>query len=180
MKDDVARKRRTIRGKPFLRIPKATLPHWHAALDAERNLQSDLKDARLDSIDREIIERDLAVATAHREWMMLDILQFGGWLHDERNNERTSRRGRPADPEIAFRDKRMAAHSLLLELEGNPTKAAVDGIVKLYRVPRSTVYAARKRWCPLLRKLGYHRVSLRQLRIQTLEWYCARLLFESE
>jgi hypothetical protein len=74
----------------------------------------------------------------------------------------------------------MAAHSLLLELEGNPTKAAVDGIVKLYRVPRSTVYAARKRWCPLLRKLGYHRVSLRQLRIQTLEWYCARLLFESE
>jgi hypothetical protein len=174
VKDDVPHKRPFVYRYRLRRIPKSKLPHRCAACEAELDLRTELAFAK--GIDREII---LAAATEHREWMMLDIFSFGGWLHDQRNNERTSRRGRPIDPEIAFRDKRIAAHSLLLELEGNPTKAAIDSIVKLYRVPRSTAFAARKRWCPLLRKLGYHRASKRrrQQRLKTLEQACADPLF---
>jgi hypothetical protein len=80
------------------------------------------------------------------------LLWFGGWLEDKA----PSRRGRPIDPEIRFRDKRIAAHSLLLELEGEPTEASVAGVMNLYGVPRSTVFAARKRWLPHFRATLCH------------------------
>ena len=159
MNDDVVRR---PAARPLnmssTKVPKGALPYWHAALEAEQNFQVGLEMAT--GIDRELIERDLAAATAHREWMMIDILTFGDWLHDE--PKPPSQRGRPVDPELVFRDKRIAAHSLLLELMGWPTKAAVAHVMQLYHVPRTTAFAARKRWIPLLQKLNYDRAPLQQ------------------
>ena len=94
--------------------------------------------------------------------MQLDMFYFGGWLG---GREKPSRQRRPADPRITWRDKRIAAHSLLLELEDRDSSAAqgkrpnfkdvIYTLKKLYRVNRSIIFSARKRWCPKLRKLGY-------------------------
>jgi len=70
-----------------------------AGSSAERECEEDLADAR-GIIEREIAEQALEAATAARERMMMDILEFGGWLHDE--CKQLSRRGRPPDPEVAI------------------------------------------------------------------------------
>ena len=147
---------RKVRGLPTLEtltpIPGHTLPHWQAVLKAERECEQDLEDARGD-IEREIAEQALKAATAARERMMMDILEFGGWLHDE--CKRLSRRGRPPDPEVEHKSKRIAAYILRLELKGFSAKAAVADAVARYGVKRSTAYAARRRWHPQLRQFGY-------------------------
>jgi hypothetical protein len=139
-------------------IPSHTLPHWHAALEAERECEEDLARARAleepyGIIERQIAEQALEVATAARERMMMDILEFGGWLHDE--CKQLSRRGRPPDPEVKHKSKRIAAYMLRLELKGLSAKAAVADAVARYGVKRSTAYAVRSRWHPQLRQFGY-------------------------
>ena len=103
--------------------------------------------------------------------MMLDIVYFGGWLGDP---ERPLRQRRPADPLITFRDKRIAAHSMLLEQEELDRCAAqgthlnlkkvLGSLNDLYSVKRSTIFYARKRWCPKLRSLGYGQTSTEKRR----------------
>jgi len=133
-------------------IPGHTLPHWHAALEAEGQCEESLADAH-SIIERQIAEQALEAATAARERMMMDILEFGGWLHDE--CKQLSRRGRPPDPEVEYKSKRIAADILLLELEGLSPKAAVADAAGRYGVKRSTAYAARKKWHPQLRQFCY-------------------------
>jgi hypothetical protein len=150
---DLQRKvRRLATSTTLTPIPSHTLPHWRAALEAERECEEDLADAR-GIIEREIAEQSLEAATAAREWMMLDILEFGGWLHDER--KQLSRRGRPPDPKVEHKSKRIAAYILLLELKVWSPKAAVADAISRYGVKRSTAYAARKKWHPQLRQFGY-------------------------
>ena len=150
---DLQRKvRRLATSTTLTPIPSHTLPHWHAALEAERECEEDLADAR-GIIEREIAEQALEAATAARERMMMDILEFGGWLHDE--CKQLSRRGRPPDPEVEHKSKRIAAYILRLELKGFSAKAAVADAVARYGVKRSTAYAARRRWHPQLRQFGY-------------------------
>jgi len=84
---------------------------------------------------------------------MMDILEFGGWLRD--GCKQPSRRGRPSDPEVEHKSKRIAAYILRLELKGLSPKAAVADAVARYGVKRSTAYAARRRWHPQLRQSGY-------------------------
>lgn len=136
---------------PGIPIPDHTLPHWQAALEAERECEEDRAQAWGD-IEREIADRALEAARAARERMMMDILEFGGWLHDER--KQLSRRGRPPDPKVEHKSKRIAAYILLLELKGLSPKAAIADAGR-YGVKRSTAYAARKRWHPQLRQFGY-------------------------
>jgi hypothetical protein len=148
---------RKVRRLPTSRTPRPipghTLPHWHAALEAERQCEEDLADAH-GIIEREIAEQALEAATDARERMMMDILEFGGWLHDEECKQ-PSRRGRPPDPEVEHKSKRIAAYILRLELKGLSPKAAVADAVDRYGVKRSTAYAARRRWHPQLRQFGY-------------------------
>jgi hypothetical protein len=141
--------RTTIPSDP---IPDHALPHYRAALEAERECQEDLENAN-GNIEREIAEEALKAATAARERMWLDIHEFGGWLHDER--KQLSRRGRPPDPEVEYKSKRIAADILLLEQEGLSPKAAVADAANRHGVSRSTAYDARKRWHPQLRQFGY-------------------------
>ena len=63
--------------------------------------------------------------------------------------------GRPPDPKVEHKSKRIAAYILLLELKGRSPKAPVADAVSRYGVKRSTAYAARKRWHPQLRQFGY-------------------------
>src|SRR5262249_28895548 len=102
---DLQRKVRCI-ARTTIPIPDHSLPHWQAALEAERNCEYDLEHAHGD-IEREIAEEEALKATAARERMWLDIHEFGGWLHDER--KQLSRRGRPPDPEVEYKSKRSAA-----------------------------------------------------------------------
>lgn len=148
---DLQRKVRCI-ARTTIPIPDHSLPHWQAALEAERNCEYDLEHAHGD-IEREIAEEEALKATAARERMWLDIHEFGGWLHDER--KQLSRRGRPPDPEVEYKSKRIAADILLLELEGLSPKAAVADAADRHGVSRSTAYDARKRWHPQLRQFGY-------------------------
>jgi hypothetical protein len=156
---DLMRKvRRLPTSGPPRPIPAHTLPHWHAALETERECEEDLARARAleepyGIVEREIAEQALEAATAARERMMMDILEFGGWLHDE--CRQLSRRGRPPDPEVEHKSKRIAAYILRLELKGFSAKAAVADAVARYGVKRSTAYAARRRWHPQLRQFGY-------------------------
>ena len=55
------------------------------------------------------------------------------------------RRGRRRAPEIDIRDYKIALYSLLLELDGEPTEAAVKATEQLFSVNRSTVFRARDR-----------------------------------
>jgi hypothetical protein len=55
------------------------------------------------------------------------------------------RRGRRRAPEIDIRDLEIALYSRLLELDGEPTEAAVKATEQLFSVSRSTVFAARHR-----------------------------------
>jgi hypothetical protein len=133
------------------------LPHWQEALQIERERQEDFDNA-LGEVDREIALAELKAATARREWTEMDLFYFGGWLGEPK---KASRRRRPADPEIAFRDKRIAAHSLLLEQAYGSKRnlsTIVDDITSQYRVGRSSVFNARQRWCPQLRKLGFDKI----------------------
>ena len=156
---DLMRKvRRLPTSRPPRPIPAHTLPHWHAALETERECEEDLARARAleepyGIVEREIADQALEAATAARERMMMDILEFGGWLHDE--CKQLSRRGRPPDPEVEHKSKRIAAYILRLELKGFSAKAAVADAVARYGVKRSTAYAARRRWHPQLRQFGY-------------------------
>jgi hypothetical protein len=150
--------RRLPTSRTLTPIPSHTLPHWQAALEAERQCEEDLARARAleepyGIVEREIAEQALEAATAARERMMMDIFEFGGWLHDE--CKQLSRRGRPPDPEVEHKSKRIAAYILLLELKGLSPKAAVADAAGRYGVKRSTAYAARKKWHPQLRQFGY-------------------------
>ena len=64
-------------------------------------------------------------------------------LNGERR--RPLRRGRRRAPEIDIRDYKIALYSLLLELDGEPTEAAVKATEQLFSVNRSTVFRARDR-----------------------------------
>lgn len=83
------------------------------------------------------------------------------------------RSGRSVDPVVEFRNKRIAAHSFLVELEGMPTEAAVSAMIKLYGMSRSTVFAAREQWRQL-RKEYAEQLSPEQRRreIESLERAC--------
>jgi hypothetical protein len=115
------------------------------------------------------IEPELARVEAELDYIHFDLVYFGRWLQD--GQKQRSRRGRSADPKIVWRDKRIAAHSLLLKAEGVRGKTALASIMELYRVSRSTALEARKYWSPQLKKLGYDGVPPRerQLRLETLE-----------
>jgi hypothetical protein len=121
------------------------------------------------SIEQELILRDLEEATAKREWMSIDGLYFRGFLHNDKCKG-ISRRGRPPDPEVEFKSKRIAAYTMLLQLEDELVKAAVDDSMKIYGVKRSTVFAARKQWCPQLRKLGFGQIGSAERR-EKIEWF---------
>jgi hypothetical protein len=174
MKDDVARGR--FHFKPGLTPDQ--LVHYEE-LQAQHE---DLRDQHIGASEFEracVIEPELKRIEAELGWIQLDLLYFGGWLQD---NQQPSRRGRPVDPKITWRDKRIAAHSLLLELEKIPSKIAIASITELYHVPRSTVFTARQRWCSRLREFGYHKASLRKRRSwrKTLEWNCQNWRFQSK
>jgi hypothetical protein len=170
-------------------IPEDTLPYWRAALEAEEECQQDFEEA-LGEIDREVALARLKAATEKRDLMQMDILYFSGWLGDPK---RPLRQRRPADPMTTWRDKRIAAHSLLLDSEERDSvaqenrrpnlKKAVGLLEELYRVRRSTIFSARKRWCPKLRSLGYDQIPAdkRRRRLETLEWVASDpLLRESD
>ena len=61
-------------------------------------------------------------------------------LNGERR--RPLRRGRRRAPEIDIRDYKIALYSLLLELDGEPTEAAVKASEQFFSVSRSTVFTA--------------------------------------
>jgi hypothetical protein len=117
---------------------------------------------------------------AEREWITLDLLYLGGWLHDDR--ARTSPRGAPRQPETEFWNKRIAAYVTLLECEGWRTEPAIAKARQIFRVTRSAAFAARKRWAAQLASLGYDRASpeLRQRRIKVIESLCADPLIQSK
>src|SRR5208337_3079589 len=148
-------------------IPKD--PRWIEAVQAERECQLHLEDTRSGTIDHELALRDLQAAIAKREWMAIDFLFFGSFLHDDKHKG-PSRRGRPPDPEVEFKSKRIAAYTMLLELEGMLTKAAVIDGTQVYGVKRSTVFAARKQWCPQLRKLGFGQIASTKRR-RKIKWF---------
>jgi hypothetical protein len=87
--------------------------------------------------------------------------------------EERPRRGRPVDPNTAFRNQRIAAHSFLLELEG-PTEAAVAAIMDLYQVTRSTVFTARRQWRQLQHYADQVPPEQRRHEIESLERICPR------
>ena len=58
-------------------------------------------------------------------------------------------RGRRRAPENDIRDFKIALYSLLLELDGEPTEAAVKATEQLFSVNRSTVFHARHRRLPV-------------------------------
>jgi hypothetical protein len=60
-------------------------------------------------------------------------------------------RGRQPNWDIENLAKCLALYTHLYELEGAPTESAVAAAAALYRVSRSTVFAARKRWLPYCR-----------------------------
>jgi hypothetical protein len=175
MKDDIAREQFY---KPGLTPDQ--LAHY-------KELQAqceDLRDQQIGAseIEREYwIEPELKQIEAELDWIHIDLVYFGGWLQDK-GKKQPSRRGRPLDPEIIWRDKRIAAHSLLLEAKGIPSKIAIASIVELYRVARSTVFAARKRWCPLLREFGYDQKSPQERRwwIEIFASRCSDPRFQSK
>ena len=103
------------------------------------------------------------------DWKLLDKLYFGGFLQNDKCRG-MSRRGRPSDPEVAFRNKRIAAFTMLLELEVGSTEAAVADAMQVYGVMRSTVFAARKQWGPQLHKLGFDRISPAERR-RKIKWF---------
>jgi hypothetical protein len=127
------------------------LAHWREAVETEDDLIDDLIYEH-GEIDRQIKWAELKDAAARRKCIGRDIRYFGGWLQEPK---KTSRERRPADPEVAFRDKRLAAHMLLLELESTKIESVVETLKTLYGVKRSTIFSARKRWCPQLHKFGY-------------------------
>jgi hypothetical protein len=152
--------------------PAESIPLFQEAVRAVEECQENLDQTPPGTIDHEIASAELEAATARHEWMMLDLLYFGDWLGEPKNESKKSRIGRPPDPEIAFRDKRIAAHSLLLEQEERARarangkrpnfKKVIGSIASLYRVNRSTIFSARKRWYPPLRKLGYDQCPARE------------------
>jgi hypothetical protein len=173
----------------FRKFPKD--PRWVEAVRAEEELLQDFEaaggdvEAYLDSyeaakagyeakatdgsIEQELILQDLKEATATREWMLIDWLYFGGFLHNDKCKG-ISRRGRPSDPEVEFKSKRIAAFTMLLQSEGMLVKAAVIDAMKVHGVKRSTVFAARKQWCPQLRKLGFDQIGSAERR-RKIEWF---------
>jgi hypothetical protein len=178
VKDDVARRQSYGTFKPGLTPDQRA--HYRALETEYENLQ-DLHEW-VGETDREYwIEPELKRIEAELDWIHLDLLYFGGWLQDK-GKKQLSRRGRPLDPEIIWRDKRIAAHSLLLEAEGIPSKIAIASIMELYRVARSTVFAVRKRWWPLLREFGYDQKSPQKRRwwIETFASYCQDPRFQSK
>jgi hypothetical protein len=103
------------------------------------------------------------------DWKLLDKLYFGGFLHNDKCKG-MSQRGRPSDPEVAFRNKRIAAFTMLLELEFRSIEAAVADAMQVYGVMRSTVFAARTQWSPQLHKLGFDRISPAERR-RKIQWF---------
>lgn len=108
----------------------------------------------LDDGEQEWTRAELERLEAERGWILNDLMMFGAWLQEP---PRASRRGRPRDPEIVARGKVIAAYSLLLENQMR-TKPAVDATMTLFRVSRSTIFLARKRWGPRLKRLGFDRL----------------------
>jgi hypothetical protein len=174
---------RSLRTKPLFTVATIKFdPLTGAQRERFEELQAeceDLQGERIGASEWELcrIDPELERVEAELFWINTDVLWFGGWLEDKA----PSRRGRPIDPEIRFRDKRIAAHSLLLELEGEPTEAAVAAVMKLYRVPRSTVFAARKKWLPHLRAtLCRFSSQERKSRMWMFEWGLRNLLLQSK
>jgi len=178
VKDDVARQVKLGPFKPGLTPDQRA--HYGALEDDYEYFRERRKGAS--ETEREYsIEPELKRIEAELDWIHADLFYFGGWLQDKEKKQ-SSRRGRPPDPEIIWRDKRIAAHSLLLEAEGFPSKIAIASIMELYRVARSTVFAARKRWCPLLREFGYDQKSPQKRRwwIETFASFCSDPRFQSK
>ena len=178
MKDDVIRKQSYGTFKPGLTPDQRA--HYRALETEYENLQEEHRQAG--EIEREYwIEPELKRIEAELDWVHLDLLYFGLLLQDK-GKKQPSCRGRPLDPEIIWRDKRIAAHSLLLEAERIPSKIAIASIMELYRVGRSTVFAARKRWWPLLREFGYDQKSPQKRRwwIETFASFCSDPRFQSK
>ena len=178
MKDDVIRKQSYGTFKPGLTPDQRA--HYRALETKYENLQEEHGQAG--EIEREYwIEPELKRIEAELDWVHLDLLYFGLLLQDK-GKKQPSCRGRPLDPEIIWRDKRIAAHSLLLEAERIPSKIAIASIMELYRVGRSTVFAARKRWWPLLREFGYDQKSPQKRRwwIETFASFCSDPRFQSK
>ena len=73
-----------------------------------------------------------------------------------KNRSEPSSRGRPSDPEVEFRSKRIAAYTQFREWEGHPLKAAIADAIARYKCSRAAVFAARKRWCPQMQHLRPH------------------------
>jgi hypothetical protein len=78
---------------------------------------------------------------------------FATWFKKDREG---STRGRPSDPAVEFRSKRIAAHTQFREWEGEPHKGAVADAMARYNCSRAAVYEARKQWCPQMKHLRPH------------------------
>jgi hypothetical protein len=142
MKDDI----RAVRGTT---IKFSLTDAQRGRIEELRAYREDLRRERIGASELAqcAIDPELERVEAELDWVQTDLLWFGTWLEDKAS----SRRGRPTDPEIRFRNKRIAAHSMLLELAKKQTKAAVATVESLYGVPRSTVFAGRSQWLPHLR-----------------------------
>jgi len=92
---------------------------------------------------------------------------FRGWFVRQScdGQKQPPRRGRPAMTKT--QNQLIAAHSFLLEREGQSTEATVEAVMKIYQVRRSTVFAARKRWQELRAEVD--RVPDRRREIELFE-----------
>jgi hypothetical protein len=96
------------------------------------------------------VELTCATHLEQRVFLLQEYL-FGTWFN--KNSSEPSSRGRPSDPEVEFRSKRIAAYTQFREWEGHPLKAAIADAMARYKCSRAAVYEARKQWCPQMQHL---------------------------
>jgi hypothetical protein len=132
------------------------------------------KQRKIASHDDEPMHVIAASRAEQGDWSILECLLFHGWsrprgisltqaecriLFEILKGTRTRPRGRRANPtETENRANHLAAYSLLLELDGISTKAAVIDTMQAFDAKRSAVFAARKQLLPKLRKIGYQQM----------------------
>jgi hypothetical protein len=133
----------------------------------------------------------IAVTQAEQgDWSVLQARLAQGWerprgirltrheckiLYEILQGTRKRPRGRQAKPaEVENKARHLATYSLLLELDGEPTEAAVAATERTYGVTRSAVYAARKQHCPRMRMIGLDEGMNPEQRKLLRKWFEAR------
>jgi hypothetical protein len=112
------------------------------------------------------VKNDIAARQSREEdeWQALKLLLMFGkeregirltraecqilWEILSGKRKRSTRRGRPLDPEAEKKARMVAWYTLLLEEDGTLPKNAIAAARQLYGVSRAFVFAARSEWCP--------------------------------